>query len=80
MYSWPTTNRCRGVQVTATGGHEAEDFFDTSLTNVHGLVTIGVKPRETLTLSLDTHLFAVASPRVPSVRFHGVELDLNTGW
>ena len=37
VYSWPTVNPCRVDQVTAAGDHEADDFFDTSLTNVRGL-------------------------------------------
>ncbi len=37
VYSWPTVNRCRVDQVTATRDYEDEDFFDTCLVNVRGL-------------------------------------------
>ncbi len=47
---------------------------------IDGLVTIGMKPLKTLSLSVDAHLFASVNPQVASDRFHGVELDFNTAW
>ena len=46
---------------------------------IDGLITIGINPVKTLSLTLDGHLFTTG-PQDPDKNIHGGELDFNTTW